>query len=265
MLTNKNVCACIITFNPDIDRLIENVKSISTQVGAIILVDNGSQNYDEFIDKLVGLHIDFFYQKRFDENMGIALALNDGCSFAQEQGYQWVLTLDQDSVCDPKLIEVYLNFINSNDTDTVGQLCCLIKDRNVSSDTNADLMDSTDVDWCITSGSLVNIACWKSIDGFDDRLFIDGVDRDFGLCLKEHGFRTVRINFLGLLHEVGKISRIVSLFGKKHPVYNHSPFRKYYISRNAIIIARKHDSINLRSEIKRVRKRIFFEFILYRL
>ena len=42
-----NICAGIVLFNPEIERLNENIEHIRKQVPMLILVDNGSNNLED--------------------------------------------------------------------------------------------------------------------------------------------------------------------------------------------------------------------------
>lgn len=46
------IVAGIILYNPDIDRLMDNISAISPQVESIIIIDNNSINIIEFEEKL---------------------------------------------------------------------------------------------------------------------------------------------------------------------------------------------------------------------
>lgn len=70
-------------------------------------------------------------------------------------------------------------------------------------------------------------------------MFIDRVDWDICYQLIEKGFKIYRVNYNGLLHEVGK-GKNGKLFGKKIVVYNEPPFRHYYIARNNLYLYKKH-------------------------
>ena len=54
VLSVTRISASIVTFNPDIDRLKENLDAISSQVHAVYLVDNGSENADEIASLVKG-------------------------------------------------------------------------------------------------------------------------------------------------------------------------------------------------------------------
>ena len=38
--------AIIVTYNPDVERLEENIKAIATQVDKVVIVDNGSDDQE---------------------------------------------------------------------------------------------------------------------------------------------------------------------------------------------------------------------------
>lgn len=238
----SNNIAGIVTYNPDFKRLQENIQAIITQIDELIIVDNNSDNiaiFESYIKKFPKIKI-----IKNKENLGIATALNQLCGYAEKNEYSWILTLDQDSVCFPEIIKHYNEFINSSNSDSnIGILTCYIEDRNfVYEDRYIDegKLGFSYTDFCITSGSYINLQIWNKIGGFDEKYFIDKVDTDYCQTMIENNLFIVKINYVGLLHEVGSNTRIVKVFHKKIHVFNHSPFRCYYIARNSIYFARKH-------------------------
>ena len=103
------ICAGIVLYNPDIERLSENIDSIISQVDKVILVDNGSSNINEVKQNFCSDKISFIFNEK---NKGIATALNQLAIEAGNSGYTWILTLDQDSVCQSGLIEKYKKYIS---------------------------------------------------------------------------------------------------------------------------------------------------------
>lgn len=246
----NSICAGIVTYNPDLKRLKENLSAVVQQVKRVFIVDNGSENISD-IEKLQKTFVDTVLLKN-KNNMGIAHALNQLIDAARDE-YAWILTLDQDSVIRERLVEKYCEYIKIPD---IGLLCCEIEDRNYTftRDKKND-EDLFPVKKCITSGTLTNIDKCLKIGGFDDELFIDSVDYDLCYSMSEHGYKTMKVNYLGLLHEVGK-SRLIH-FGKfEFAVNNHSALRKYYISRNSVYLISKHH-LNPVIEYFYVYRRIF--------
>lgn len=114
----------IVTFNPSITRLRENLDAVKAQETDLLIFDNGSDNYKN-IEKLCSdagcvVH-------RVNENQGIAYGLRYIMDYAIQNHYDWVLSLDQDSICDTGLIAEYKKYIHN---PHIGALTCNIKDRN---------------------------------------------------------------------------------------------------------------------------------------
>ena len=180
-------------------------------------------------------------------------------SAAQKEGFDWILTLDQDSVVPSNIVGEFEKYINNS---SVGILCPIICDRNKDEEIKIN-EDCTEIDECITSGSLLNIKAWSEIGGFDERMFIDGVDFDICYRLRQRGYKIYCIHSVVLLHELGHIEYHRFLFWKVL-VKNHSAFRKYYIARNIIYTAKKRRSTllvvkGLLQEIKMIGIVIFYE------
>lgn len=235
-----DISAGIVLYNPDTDRLKENINAIINQCTHIYLIDNGSDNINNISDLLEeynDLKITVIYNQK---NMGIASALNQLTEAAKKDNFNWILTLDQDSVSPLNIIKEFKKYTNKNN---VGMLCPVICDRNKDKIIKAE-EGYIEVKECITSGSLLNINAWDEIGGFDDNMFIDGVDFDICYRLRQASYRILCVQSVVLLHELGHIEYHRFLFWKVI-VKNHSAFRKYYIARNIIYIARKRKSLFL--------------------
>lgn len=233
---NKKVMVGIVLYNPILGRLRENIESIYKNVDKLAVVDNASENNLEIMELLK--QYDKIEYIRNNCNMGIAKALNQICELAEKNCFSFVMTLDQDSVCLPCIIEEYAKYIRLNN---LGILCPLIKDRNYEfEETNIDYNDEISiVNSCITSGMLFSVSVWKSVNGFDEVMFIDKVDFDFCGRIQLLGYKIYRVNKVLLLHEVGNSEVKYFMFLHKVIVRNHSAFRKYYIARNTVFLARK--------------------------
>lgn len=230
------VIAGIVLYNPDINRLTENISAVLPQVNELILIDNGSSNIGRIIDLVKDLtNVSLIKNKT---NLGIAKALNQIYEIAKYKKYDWVLSLDQDSVIQKKLIAEYCGFLQDNDSD-IAMLTCYIRDRNFEYE-DKEVLKSMEVDFCITSGCLTSIKDWEIIGKYDENFFIDRVDTDFCYRLRLYNKRIVKIPYIGLLHEIGNHTRTLVILNRKVTIFNHSPFRVYYIVRNSIYYAFKH-------------------------
>ena len=230
----KKVAAGIVLYNPGKELLTENIEAVIDQVELLILVDNCSGNLKEIQD-LVDV-----YEKRQkvcfirnDKNEGIAKALNQIVDTAREQQCDWVLTLDQDSVCCDDLIRQYAEFSELPDA---AMLVPVIHYRNHNNDMNyTEPYEVTKRS--ITSGSLLNIAAYEKIGRFTEKLFIDHVDTEYCARVYATGMKIYRINGVSLLQQWGD-GKEVTLDGVRVTATNHNALRRYYISRNRVYCAR---------------------------
>ena len=242
--------AGIVLYEPDIKRLKENISAISPQVKDLILIDNGSKNKAD-IEALMSGYDNITYVRNA-KNCGIAKALSQIIGKAEELGAEWVLTLDQDTVCRPDLMERYDSLAKRVKPD-VAVITSNFEDRNVKVSSGVT-RDYEKVDLCITSGSLNRISCIKAVGGFDEKLFIDMVDYDICFALVRGGYKILRMNYTGFLHEVGK-STTRRFFGKEIIIYNHSPLRKYYWVRNSIYLKRKY-KLGIKADVRIIKRMI---------
>lgn len=247
--------AGIVLFNPEIERLKENIDAIYNQVNLVLLVNNGSDNLDK-VEELAKKYDSIVIQDN-GSNLGIATALKEIMDYAIVKEYDWVLTLDQDSVCQAELVKNYIKYCG---VDKVGILTCNIVDRNFASDSGfSENLEYREVSQCITSGSLLNVEAYCHTDGFDEKLFIDSVDFDICINMRLHGFKIIKINYDGILHEVGHGKNVILLF-KKYIAYNHSPLRQYYMARNHKYLVMKYP--DQFSRAKETIREIRAEFII---
>lgn len=232
------ILAGIVTYNPEIVRLKENIAAISSQVDKVIIVDNGSKNLkeieglsNEYACKLIALK----------ENKGIAHALNKILKYAFNHQFHWFLTLDQDSIVGEYIIRDYR--IALSQKSGIGVLTCVINNANIENEKCEGIKSKefiSEVDECISSGCLCNTEILNEIGGFDERLFIDCVDNDLCINLIKHGYIIARVNTrVNLFHQMGN-ARYVKVLKRNYVTYNEPPFRHYYITRNWILLSKKY-------------------------
>lgn len=229
--------AGITLYEPNEKRLQENIDAILPQVDKLICIDNGSENIIQ-IRTLLSSNYPEVELIENRENLGIAKALNQMFEYAKEYGYNWVLTLDQDSVCPSNLMEEYKKY---TDVAGVGILSPKIVDRNFEKSTEAEQIYDY-VDKCITSASLTSVDTWEKVGGFWEYLFIDFVDHDFCAKCKKQDIKILRVNSVELLHELGNGVHH-NFLGRRVTALNHSPFRKYYMVRNWLIYMKVHREV----------------------
>lgn len=257
MSLNKAVEAVIVTYNPNVSRLIECVKQVSAQVKRVIIIDNNSENRHEIVNMSSDLcNTEIIL---LDQNVGIATAINTAVE-KLEINTQWLLTLDQDSIISDNLIETYNKHININ---MLAILTPIIIDSRRYNPVVKYTSAITQVNQCIQSGSLFNIKILRKLGGFNDWLFIDYVDYDYCYRVVESDYIIYRVNNVILNQEFGDISdskfKVLfeklwlltrwSFFKKLTYVPNISSWRTFYTVRNRIFCMKYLSKRNLIKEV----------------
>lgn len=258
MINIEKICCVIVTYNCG-EEFLKTFNSVFNQVGKVVIVDNGSQkNTLNILEKLE----DKAKIICLKENLGIATALNLGVNYALKNKFEWVLTLDHDSILDKcmvrKLSECYENLDDSYKKIVVSLLPQYIEMGNNSSKNN-ELDEFFEVEAGITSGNMVKCSAFKSIGLFNESLFIDYVDNEFCYRIINNGFKIIQIKDAILYHRLGdtQVRRFLNL---KLNVSNHSVIRRYYITRNRFYCWSKYSKIAPLS-IKLDKKSFIKEFI----
>ena len=241
--SNSSVMAGIVTFNPEVSRLQENIESIKDQVAEVYLFDNCSDNIEDVESVCSRYNVNYSVAKK---NIGLGNALNAVMFYASDRGYQYAYLLDQDSVTSPGAISSQL----SNTADDVAIVSPIIVDRNKPQRNIQTTSKVVDVRRPITSGSLVQTKVWYEVGGFDGAMFIDYIDYEFDERCLRNGYRLVEDGLVSLLQEGGHaelsplVSGVMYQDGRlvfKHPYrYNYSVDRLYMRYRNATIFIQKY-------------------------
>lgn len=249
-----SVVAGMVTYNPDLSDLKTAIPSILDQCGHLVIVDNGSRQI-EAMESLLSRYPNLVLIKN-GRNLGVAAALNQVFSWARHRGFRWVLTLDDDSFPPSTMLQEYGRHLARARVGRVGIMCPLLENRRDGTVFHSKRSE----DECITSGSLTSVEAWKSLGGFDEWLFIDGVDFDFSRRLVAAGYSIEECPSVIMPHQIGQ-SRTIHILGRNPIIWNHSAFRQYYIQRNAIYIDYKLGTYSLASSLGRFLTDLVFVLI----
>lgn len=177
------------------------------------------------------------------ENLGVATALNQAARRAQALGFDWLLTFDQDSEPDAGLLD---GLIDAYRADEESERVAMLGSNFRITGTGLPFFDcdgskakTLPQPTVITSGSLVSLRALAQVGPFRDDLFIDGVDSEFCLRLRAHGFKVATTCEPFMRHSLGDL-RVHRVLWKQPRITHHSALRRYYMTRNAIVIAREY-------------------------
>ena len=232
----NSVSAVIITYNVEND-FKNRINKLKGKVNEIIVVDNGSKAETISMLKELEKEITIIY---LEKNKGIAYALNKGIKYSIEKGYDWILTLDHDSIVTDDMIKNMLKCYEGFDQELKEKVAMLVpvhveekeyENNNIINNEEVASKLYTEVLTEITSGALTKSSIYKNVGLYDEKLFIDLVDHDYCLALNKKGFKVIQVNSAVLIHNLGDSIK-KSILGLKMIPTNHSPLRRYYMSRN---------------------------------
>lgn len=227
----EDVLATIVSYN-DAKNIEYNVAMLCSQNIAVLVVDNGSNG--ETLAKLQHLEEKYgITLLRNSENLGIATALQQGLVYAYDNKYPLYLTLDQDSMLCEGAVQEMLRVLQSDST------IASVGPAYSPEDIPATQMDARSADYLITSGSITRVNVAVCVGGFDEALFIDGVDFDFSLNLRQSGYKLAIAPGAHLKHRIGEVDKVKTLLGELS-LSTHSPLRYYYLARNHVVLQSKY-------------------------
>ncbi|WP_027404148.1 glycosyltransferase family 2 protein [Aphanizomenon flos-aquae] len=221
---------------------IEAIEAQSIQVTAIYIVDNSDKPLSlNDKNELLRIH-------HYPNNIGIAAGLVKALEWTIDQKYDFLWTFDQDSVPSPNCLEILLtNYhkLSEQDNYKIGIIAPTACDtrtgkiiesvifandhfQRIKHNNNADIYEC---DSPITSGSLISLTAAKTICPPCADLFIDGIDLDYGLRLKQKGFHNLIVPKAIMQHNFGSPIQIKFLNQYRY-IQQYSALRYYYICRN---------------------------------
>ena len=255
------ICGVVVLYNPK-KSINDRIKSYIDYIDKLYIIDNSINNN---IDILINDNKIVYIPN--NQNLGIAKALNIGAEKAYKDGSDWILTMDQDSTFKKNSIKELIQYVKKCNYKKVG----LVSPWHITKFNNKkpDIQEEKVIE-VMTSGNIVNLKAWKSINGWKDYFFIDNVDTEFCMNLNVSGYDVIRLNNVELDHNLGHIKER-KLFGKKVFCTNHNYIRHYYMIRNLyylrdLYIKEYPDFIKYmkRNALSRMKNIIIFEKDKYR-
>lgn len=222
-----NTLVVVVTYNPDIDFVSHFNRYVEIAEKSLIVDNNSEFNIKELVCEPLHSYFEFILSK---ENKGIAWGLNQGILYALENGYSYILTLDQDSLPLKNILEIYGEFLK--DKEGIGLIGTSFLEKIDKDTVNNNVFKSKLS--VITSGTLHCVEIFSQVGLYNEKLFIDSVDFEFSLRVKKAGYKVLRSTMPLLEHHLGSP---ISHYGIKSS--NHNAIRRYYMTRNHIYVTKK--------------------------
>ncbi|TFD51765.1 glycosyltransferase [Cryobacterium sp. Hh7] len=245
MRDRNAVMAVVPVFNPD-ESFPDRILELLRQVDAVIVVDDGSSKSNSWETTLLG-QAGISIQRQ--ENLGIAAALNAGIATAltMDPNVEFILTVDQDSgLCNDyvsRAVRQYRDAVRAG--VSVGSVCAeQFNDWRVSPRREVrGIKTSLEI---AQSGMLIPTSSFRHFGTFSETLFIDCVDTEFVLRMLREDTLVIIGAGCCMSHEVGTtvdvqiFNRKVKVLGRELKFSYHTPLRRYYISRNRMVLYREY-------------------------
>lgn len=224
-----NVFAIIVTYQSDVARL-ERILAILRPQCPVVIADNSldDQKRDAIGTCADGKNV---YYVSMQGNKGIGAAQNKGIALAQTLGADAVLLLDDDSIPSGDIVDMLVACAAQlGECSVVGANAIDSEGREISNarKTPGAVVKCRDM---MSSGSLIRIAIFDHVGQFDEALFVDGVDFDWGWRALQLGYELYLCRATAIRHQLGE--------GKIAGVGYPSPIRHYFQYRNILGLMRK--------------------------
>jgi rhamnosyltransferase len=240
------IAACAILYNPE-NSVIQNIQSYINYVDKLYLIDNSESINIDLQNRYNSLPNTIIIHNGINE--GIARRLNQACDLAIGDGFNYLLTMDQDSHFDELSILKYLNCIDTIKEQNVSMFG--INYRQKATELSCNFFE---VNFLITSGSVINLKWFEKIGGFNENLFIDFVDTEYCFRSIIQGFKIIEFPNIYMNHNLGKsIEKHSFKTLKKTSRSFHSATRLYYMTRNFFYLNLKYKK-EFAAEIKVAKK-----------
>lgn len=253
------VCAIIVTWQPELPALKTLFSSLLSQHCPLIVIDNGSANISELaslLDELSAIHphLPAPALVRWQQNQGLALAMNEGLRQARCVGYPFVLLFDQDSQISADFVSAMLaqqQQLESATDQPIAAIGPRLQDPQSGRRTPfrcfrwtrrsdaalAGFEGVYETDFLISSGSLISMSALDVAGDMKADYFIDNIDLEWCFRAKAKGFALYGTDKAVLFHRIGESSQ--NPLVAAGILVQHSPLRSYYSTRNRIHLWRQ--------------------------
>lgn len=245
--TNKKTGAIVVLYNPDIQSVRSALATLCATVDCLCLVDNSPvDNGAHFADMENTTYMAMM------RNTGIAAAQNAGLRSLAKLGIHYVLFSDQDSIVRPETAEtlrlgyeallkrgikvggVGTRAINKETGMPYPSKSKELETVALSGETPT--LNATHCSYIRSSVSLMRMSTFGDVGGFDESLFIDGVDNELCWRANAKGYSFFIVEEATITHHLGEGDRHIA----NRNVAISSVFRIYYQYRNYIWLCRRN-------------------------
>ena len=246
-ISDDKIGAVIVLYNPNIPQLIKSLRVLEQSIGLLCLVDNSKENHEA--------ELQYFKTVKYIplmENRGIAAAQNVGVKTLKDLGVEYVVFSDQDSVADKatvtRLVSTYRQLRNMGiNVGGVGTRAINVETgkpyrskskeyETISVGEGSETTKATRCSYIRSSISFIPITLFGEVGGFDESLFIDGVDNEWCWRANTIGCQFFIVENATITHHLGEGDHKIA----NRNVAISSTFRIYFQFRNYLWLCRRN-------------------------
>lgn len=241
----------VVTFHPDMDVLGRQFVRLAEQGLKVIVVDNHSSTQIEIAKLASGYSFELI---ALSENLGVAGAQNAGLDRVRSRQGQYIIFLDQDSIPGNRALVALLGGLlamgPAAKVAAVGSSYTLPSGSKGSSFVrfgwfhfkklycDRDPATLQEVDFLISSGTLIPLSVLADVGAMNNDLFIDHVDTEWFLRARSRGYKSFGCCSAQMSHALGERTIRVWL-GRWRTVPVHKGFRYFFTFRNSLWLYRQ--------------------------
>lgn len=213
----KQILGVVLLFNPDIEKLLRSIYSYIYSIDKLIIWNNTPNVPTDDIKKIF-CEKDYYKKLIFlgrGHNSGLSIAMNEARSYVLENHYDYLLTMDQDSIW-----ENFNNYLAATEK-IENNNPIFIPQINVKNSNNEIEKVHTPYTSLINSGTLYSVGALLKLGPFDDNLFVEGIDTEIGLRCAVKNISIYCVNS-GILIQIYSSPRKHRLLGFKFESRNTS-------------------------------------------
>ncbi|MFV0170306.1 glycosyltransferase [Empedobacter falsenii] len=221
----------VIVYHPNFDEAAQNIKNYIEDLDLLIIWDNTpSVNQKEQFYSLLSTYSHKILYLSEQDNKGIAYALNRAFETAQGKGFNYILTMDQDSIW--KKFKGYKEGVSNHLENDIAIYAPLIISLS-----NNMVIRCNNTNFVITSGSIYNITLFNKIGHFREEYLIDEVDNEYCIKAVKKGYKIKLLTNSFLYQTFGSPE---SSKGLAKYTAHYSAFRTYHQIRNRMWVWREY-------------------------
>jgi rhamnosyltransferase len=245
------ISAVLVAWQRDCRSILANLVHLRGSIASLVVVDNSAlpdcAGWQQAVQ--LGWNVRHLANRG---NLGVARALNQGIRAALDDGAELVLTLDEDSVPLPRMVEELLQAyrLRSDAGDRVAAVGANFRDRHgggaasfarvrgarIERRSCSDPAGLIEADYLMSSGCLMPRAALEAVGPLRDDLFVDYVDIEWCWRARAQGWRCFGVCPARMEHEFGDGALPVP--GLRRSVPRRAPERSYYLARNTLLLLR---------------------------